>query len=439
MFDNPRKIIEEAFNKGVKYMLNIGINYSEKIISIIDEYKSIYSSIGIHPHDAKDRNTEYIKRFINSQKIIAIGEIGLDFYRDYSPRDTQREIFIEQIAIAKEFKLPIILHCRNAHNELIEILRNERAYEVGGIMHCFSGDYRLAKEYIDMGFLISIAGNITFKKAQNLRDSLTKVPIEKVVIETDSPFLAPEPFRGKGNKPEYIIHTANKVAEIKGLSIDDVARITLENSKEILRIYDSERIGKIAYPIRDSLYLNITNRCTNSCIFCAKRDSYKVKGHYLKLRHEPTYEEVMKSIDDPDKYSETVFCGYGEPTLRLDLLIKVAKELKRRNARIRVNTDGLGNLFYNRNILKDFKGIIDSISISLNAESADKYNKICRPKFGEKAYYAVKDFIRIAKRYIPEVTATVVRLPDINIEECRKIVEDELKVKFRIREYNEVG
>ena len=196
--------------------------------------------------------------------------------------------------------------------------------------------------------------------------------------------------------------------------------------------------SKIAYRIRNSLYLNITNRCSNSCTFCAKFDEFTVKGHNLLLDHEPGFEEVMAAIDRPYDIDEVVFCGFGESLLRLDLVRKVASELKQRGYRIRINTDGQANLVHGRNILPELQDIVDSISVSLNAPDSAAYLRLCNTPFGISGYEGVCSFLKEATLHIPDVTATVVALPGLDIGACRKIAEN-LGVKFRIREYAEVG
>jgi len=196
-------------------------------------------------------------------------------------------------------------------------------------------------------------------------------------------------------------------------------------------------MNSIVYPIGESLYLNITNRCTNQCPFCIRYKSRKFnQKHQLWLDREPTTEEVVKAVGDPKKYKQIVFCGYGEPLIRLETVKEVSKALKDKGAKIRIDTNGHANLFYDRNVLPELKGLIDFISISLNAENAQKYHQLCSSYYGEKAYPAVIDFIREAKKCIPEVEATVVDLPIVDKEACRKIAED-LGASFRLRPYYE--
>ena len=196
-------------------------------------------------------------------------------------------------------------------------------------------------------------------------------------------------------------------------------------------------MSSITYQIGDSLYLNITNRCTSKCTFCIR---YKTKlfdsEHELWLKKEPTSEEIIKAIGDPSKYKEVVFCGYGEPLIRLDAVIEVSNWLKVKGARVRIDTNGHANLIYKRNIVPELEGLVDSISISLNAQNGKIYNEICRPDFGENAFDAIIDFAKECVKYIPEVELTVVGIPQIDIK-AAKMIADDLGVPFRVRTYYE--
>jgi TatD DNase family protein len=317
-------------------------------------------------------------------------------------------------------------------------MQEEDAESVGGVLHCFSGNLEMARKCLDMGFYISFAGPLTYPKNDALRAIAQTLPIDVMLVETDCPYLSPQKWRGKRCEPAYVRATAEKLAEIKGLSIEDVARITSLNAWRLFGIGNIDQSTRIAYKIRNSLYLNITNRCTNSCTFCAKFSDFTVKGHQLCLEREPSVEDVIDAIGDPSSYDEVVFCGYGEPLLRLDLVKKVAGYLKQKSITVRINTDGQANLVHGRNILPELAGLVDSISVSLNAPDASTYHKICRSEFGEQGYEALKSFILEAKNLIPSVTATAVTLPGVDIDACRKVAQ-ELKVEFRERVYNEVG
>ena len=265
-FDADRdEVVERALEAGVKLMLNIGTGdpHSDdfrRAVAVAERYDSVYASVGVHPHDAKlydDAAEQHLIELVkSSEKVIAWGEIGLDFYYDHSPRDVQIEVFRRQIRTACELSLPIIIHSRDADNETVEILTEEcsvqkparrkgededadrsvRAPFRGGIMHCFGGTAQMAEDLMKIGFLISFAGNVTFKKADNLRDAARVVPLDKLLVETDCPFLTPVPLRGKRNEPSYVVHTARFLAEFYSVELEQLAMQTTQNFLEFFRI-----------------------------------------------------------------------------------------------------------------------------------------------------------------------------------------------------------
>ena len=437
-------VIGRARDQGVGHILTVGCDLlsSRASVDLALRYPNVYASVGIHPHDASTVSEETIGELVrmieSTDKVVAVGETGLDFYRDHSPRDQQRSSFRKHIQLAKATGKPLIIHDRDAHEEVMQIMLEEKAAEAGGVLHCFSGDLAMARKCVEMGFYISFAGPLTYPKNEALRAVAQALPIDVMLIETDSPYLAPQKWRGKPCEPAYVRATAEKLAEVKGLTLEDVARITSLNAWKLFGIGKVDQSTRIAYVIRNSLYLNITNRCTNRCTFCAKFRDFTVKGHQLCLEREPGIDEVMAAIGDPSSYDEVVFCGYGEPLLRLDLVKEVARFLKQKGITVRINTDGQANLVHGRNILPELSGLVDSISVSLNAPDAATYQEICRSEFGEQGYTALKAFLVEAKQHIPSVTATAVTLPGVDIDACRKVAE-ELHVEFRERIYNEVG
>ena len=265
-FDADREeVIKRAEENGVKMMLVIGTGEPhsgnfERAVSLAEKHENIFAAVGVHPHDAKTFDSAAESQLINlaksSRKVIAWGEIGLDFYYEHSPKDVQEEVFRKQIRIARELNLPIIIHSREADNETVEILteecggktengkrktENEAEGEVnnkfrGGVMHCFGGTAEMAKSLMDIGFLISFAGNVTFKKAANLRDAARVVPPDKLLIETDCPYLAPMPFRGKRNEPMFVVETAKFLADFYGVELEELANQTTQNFLDFFRI-----------------------------------------------------------------------------------------------------------------------------------------------------------------------------------------------------------
>jgi TatD DNase family protein len=443
-YDDFAAMLERAEQAGVSHMVVPGgdLESSREACELAAGYAPVFCAIGVHPHDAMRVTDKCFTIFREmaaaNPKVVAIGEIGLDFYRDRSPREDQERVFRRFIRLARELSLPVIIHDRDAHERIMKILREEKAGEAGGVLHCFSGDLKMARECVEMGFYISIPGTVTFAANEPLREVVRGIKIENLLLETDSPYLAPVPHRGKRNEPAYVRLVAEKVAELKGLSLADVGRITSLNARRLFRIGTAEQSGRIAYRIRNSLYLNITNRCSNRCSFCAKFGDFTVKGHYLLLDHEPGFAEVMAAVGEHRGYDEVVFCGFGEPLLRLDLVKEVAAELKKSGVTIRINTDGQANLVYGRNILPELAGLIDSISISLNAADGETYSRMCNSPFGREAFAGICLFLKEAKKDIPRVVASAVTVPGLDTAMVRQLAES-LGVEFREREYAEVG
>lgn len=436
------QMLARAEDNGVRGMVVVGADLasSRQAVQIAECYQQIYCTVGIHPHDVQQADEAAIAEIrqlaLASPKCVAIGEIGLDFYRDRAPRDVQRSIFDRFLRMAQELDKPVVIHDRDAHQETLDQIK--AAGVTRGMMHCFSGDTDFAQQCLAQGLYISITGTVTYPSNEQLRDVVRSVPLERLLLETDCPYLAPAPHRGKRNEPAYTRITAEKVAELRGLTVADVGRITTMNAGRLFGIPLWDDSTKLAYRIRNALYLNITNRCSNSCTFCAKFDEFTVKGHNLLLDHEPGFEELMAAIGQPEGIDEVVFCGFGESLLRLELVKQVAAALKQRGYRIRINSDGQANLVHGRNILPELEGLVDSISISLNAPDAATYGKLCNTPFGEAGFAGVCDFLQEAPRYIPEVTATAVTVPGVDMEACRKLAES-LGVNFRVREYAEIG
>lgn len=450
-FDEDREdVVNRAREAGVQYMLNVGCNIESscRSIELAEQYDFIYATAGIHPHDVKsiDDNTyTHLRQLLAHPKAAALGEIGLDYFKNHSPQDVQRAHFHKQVQLARDMDKPIIIHSRDAKEDTISILSKFYPKDPtthSGIFHCFSGDQELADAALEMGFYISFSGSVTFKKAEELREVAKNIPADRLFAETDCPYLTPVPHRGKRNEPAYVNFTAEKLAETRGLKIEDVERAMTLNFFELFGIGEEAKTGTLSYKIRNSLYLNLTQRCTADCVFCTRLTKPVVQGHNLKLYREPTAQEVWESIDDPTQYDEVVFCGFGEPTLRLDVIKEVAKKIKDSGGRVRLNTNGHGNAINKRNILPELSGLIDEVSVSLNADSSEAYDEICRPlpMFRNSIYGKIKEFIEEAKKHIPEVQASIVtHQRGVDEAQCEEIANKEFGVKYRTRRYNIVG
>ncbi len=243
-FDEDRFDLLESMPKN-----NVGLIMSacasmgdiEMIVKLCEKYPFMYGSLGVHPSECGDlveKDIEILKNHCKNKKIKAIGEIGLDYYYDNVEKDVQKKWFSRQIELAKEVALPVIIHDREAHKDTIDILKADNAEKVGGVLHCFSGSREMAKEVLDLGFYIAFGGTLTFKNARKTVEVAEYVPLERIVLETDSPYLAPVPMRGERNNSVLMKYVAEKLAEIKGISVEEVEKVTYENGKKLFNIGD---------------------------------------------------------------------------------------------------------------------------------------------------------------------------------------------------------
>jgi len=246
-FDDDREIvIKNLKTDQINMVINIGadIASSKSTLNLAKTYDNIYSVVGVHPHSVSELvgvGLDEIESLARNKKTVAIGEIGLDYYYENSPKQLQKEYFIEQIRLAKKLDLPIVIHSREAVKDTLDIIKSEKSSNLRGVMHCFSSSVEIAKEYVKLGFYIAIGGVVTFKNARVTKEVAKYVPLESLLIETDCPYLAPEPFRGKRNEPKYIKYTAEEIAKIKEVDLEEIAKITSANAKKLFEI----KIGDI--------------------------------------------------------------------------------------------------------------------------------------------------------------------------------------------------
>ncbi len=253
IFETHAHYDDEAFNidreellqrlpkAGIEYVVDIcsSMDSVDRVLKLAEQYPFIYAAVGIHPEDAKELNEEnfgWLREKAMHPKSVAIGEIGLDYYWDTTDRDTQKKWFERQMELARELKLPLVIHSRDAANDTYHMLKDARADELGAIIHCFSYSVEQARQYLNMGFYLGIGGVITFTNAKKLKEVVEYAPLEQLVLETDCPYLAPVPYRGKRNDSTYLTYIAQQIAELKKIDYDEVIRVTSENAKRFYRL-----------------------------------------------------------------------------------------------------------------------------------------------------------------------------------------------------------
>jgi len=443
-FDTDReRVIERARTAGVEILVAIARARPDgesvaRTIELAESHEMIYAAAGLHPRDARDASPEILRhlaRALEHPKVVFLGESGLDYHYRNSPRDDQKDAFRQQIRLSQECAIPMVLHCRDAWPDLLKILKEEsRSARYRGILHSFTADRETALRVIEFGFLVSFSGILGFPHSLHIREAAHALRLDQVLIETDAPYVAPNPHRGLRNEPSYLTDVAASLAQAMDVSFEDIARNTTRNFRRLAGLATGQTGDVLVYAIRDRLYVNLTNRCTARCVFCRRESSPVASGYDLRLEREHTAAEYIEAIGDPGAYEEIIFCGFGEPTLRLAELAEIGKALKARGCRVRMNTNGHGNLIHGRDIVPDLVPFLDEVSVSIDAGDADTYDKIVRPDFGESSFRGVLDFVRACKGRISQVTLTAVDLPNLDLEPVERLAR-ELGVGFRSREY----
>jgi TatD DNase family protein len=443
-FDTDRpEVIQRAWDAGVSSILTVAMASPEpssisQTIELAEKYDSVYAAVGIHPHDASTANPAFLDevvRWMEHPKVLFFGETGLDYHYGNSPKDKQKDAFRMHLRIAREKHFPVIIHCRGAWQDLFEILAQEsKGRKYKGILHNFTGNPELAKRCTSFGLQISFSGIITFKGSDEIRSAAKSLRLDQILVETDSPYMAPAPQSALRNEPRYVLDVVTTLAGIKGVTTDDIIRNTTFNFQHLVGKTPKDSGDVLVYTIRDRLYVNLTDRCTAHCVFCRRETDPTASGYNLRLEKEPPLGDYLEAIGDPRRYAEIVFCGFGEPTLRLAELVELARILKSRGARLRLNTNGHGNLIHGRNIVPEISPYLDEISISIDAADAKTYLEVVRPDYGKVAFQAVIDFIKACIGAIPIVTLTAVDIPAIDLDACQRLAQD-LNVNFRVREY----
>ncbi len=438
-FDEDRsEVLARARQAGVRRVIQIG--YSAETITrgmeLFATNEDVFFTAGIHPHEAGEFSAELmslVEHALDHPRAVAVGEVGLDNFRDYGPADAQRRVFREMIRLARRRDLPLVIHSRAAEEDTLRLLEEEGANH--GVMHCYAYDANTASRLMQMGFHFSFPCAVTYKK-RNQREVLEALPLSHILLETDSPFLPPQRIRGERNEPANVVEVAKVIAEVKGLSLEDVAAQTTANAERVFRL-PGKRQPVYAYPLGDSLYLNLTNRCTAHCVFCAHRTNPVIGDVHLGLARSqepqlPELKQAWSAFGPLSQWREVVFCGYGEPTLRWDVLRAAAAELKKAGVRVRLNTNGHAELYHGRSLAAELAGLVDEISISLNADNAVEYARLVKSPWGERAWQGLQDFAASCVHAGIHVVYSIVDDGSINVAACHELAKT-AGVEFRVR------
>ncbi len=448
--DDLDPVLSRMASAGVRQALVVatGVSDARRAFALCRERTGLYPTAGIHPNDVPPDDAaalDELEALVREGGFVAVGETGLDYYRDRVDRARQGRAFARQAALARDLDLPVIVHVRDQPGRLDAYEDVARTIEstpgVRGVMHCFTGDPAFAARFVALGFYVSWSGILTFPKGEGVRASAAAVPVERALVETDAPFLAPVPHRGHRNEPSFVAEVAKTLAAVKGLSEADVRRITTRNARSLFRLPGEETDGPPVYLIRGTAYVNVTNACDARCTFCPRTwDAYEVKGYDLRRPKDPTVAEILDALGDPSRPPEVVFCGFGEPTLRLEVVKEVARRVKEAGGRTRLNTNGHADLIHKRPTAPELAGLIDVASVSLNAQDRETFERHCPSAFSPDGFTPMLAWIRSAKAAGIDVVATAIEgLEGVDVEACRRLAEDVLGVRFRARALDEVG
>ncbi len=414
-----REVLENARNAGVTLMICPGVDEatSREALRIARSSESVLACAGLHPSEAGTGAERFadIQRLCFEPGICAVGESGLDLKEPHPPEGAQIDLLLMHAGLARDLDLPLVLHSRSAERRIMEVLPEDHPSPV--IMHCYTGPAGPAGEAVRRGWFVSFSGALTFAGRRDLRDILAGLPRGSVLTETDSPYMAPEPVRGRTCEPALIVHTIGCAARIAGEDASSAARRLSSNARRAFMLEEGLRPA-VVYVLGRRAYVNLTGRCSNSCEFCIRERTPGLGGYILRhASGDPSPRRVLGSVSrlDPSGFEELVFCGYGEPTDRADLLEDAARAARKAGwRRLRLNTNGLATGIMSTGEASRLLSLFDSVSISLNAHDEVSYGNTCRPS-RPGAWGHLLSFVALAKASDREVRLTAVRWEGVDI------------------------
>jgi len=428
-------VLLRAGNAGVSRILIPGTDIEDSTCGAVlaEGHSDLFAAAAIHPSEAAGIGQAEFSRIVRLQLeagVIAVGESGLDLHwPDGPPLAVQTELLERHISLAEAFGVTLVLHSRDAEEELLELLGGPKSFPV--VFHSYTGPGATAIRAAEMGFYIGLSGPLTYPANSELRSLAARLPRDRILVETDGPYLAPQPQRGRRNEPAFIEHTASVIAGIWGMDIESTADRLMSNSLEAFQLAPRRRTD-LVYIMYGRIYLNITGLCGNRCDFCVRERTDGLAGYHLAHMGEPDPERLRKilALLEPEWASELVFCGYGEPTMRPELLRELAFTASEKGFRVRLNTNGLCLASLSRNETLDLLEPFDTVSVSLNSHSRENYESVCNPS-DTSAWEHLLEFIHLAKT-VCELRTTAVAHDGVDLSAVSALAE-ELGVPFRVR------
>jgi TatD DNase family protein len=407
-FDDDREgAIARAVSDGVIAFVNIGYDRASlrETMELIEEYPFVFGAAGVHPHDAASLNDELeakIRQALDHPRVVAVGEIGLDFHRTLSPREVQVDVFRRMIKLAREKDKPIVIHCREAFNEVIDVLESEGG-SYRGVFHAFSAGEAEARKVAELGFHVGIGGVVTYRNAR-LDETVATIPIDRIVLETDSPYLTPHPWRGKRNEPSFVTHVARTVARTKGLSPVEVDRATTESTLAAFGL-SASALPRPVYKIEGAVYIQAATA-------------------------EPADLDAVPS----EGVSEAIITGFTDPLERPEHVLALASSARARGWRVRVNTTGLANQAAGRDVTPELAGNVDEVNIVLFGATAKAHDELAFPAVGGEGWGSIREFVRGSVAAGIETVCEFIAVPGFEAEQCREFTRD-VGAKYDIRMY----
>ncbi len=408
---------------------------SEAAADLAASHPGVFAAAGIHPSEAEAGSVGALRsqvlRTALRPEVIAIGETGMDMHRPGAPAGTQADLLAAHLHAAEALGLPLVVHSRDAEPEVLEVLGDAPRCPV--VLHCYTGPGESARRASERGFMVGLAGAVTYRANSGLRETVASLPPESLLLETDAPWLSPEPVRGGRNEPANVRHVLRAVAGALGRPEREVAEQTTRSARRTLGLAAPRRTD-LVYVLRGTIYLNITGRCTNSCTFCIRGLTEGLGGYHLAHHGEPEAWRLRRLVGllEPSwsGSGELVFCGYGEPTMRPGLLRELADAASRRGFRVRLNTNGLCLSRMEEGETRRMLAPFDVVSVSLNAPDAETYERVCRPGTGD-AWRELMAFIRLAAE-MKDVRLTAVGRSGVE-EEATGDLASSMGLSFRMR------